>query len=216
MGTHSNRGPRQTLSEINVTPLVDVMLVLLIIFMVAAGAQTVEVEQQKQQMLDKAEEILEEAQKVREQKEAHRKVDIELPRVNSKEVILSEVKKLKLEVDGRLRFILDKLVVVDCLALSPSMRAFFGSRTGGASAPADLQSKAFAPCLKALAEKLVDNHKLQTDKELYLLADRRLDYGLVLKVMAAVRQAGVTKFGLVAQSDLLKGIEVERTPQDVK
>lgn len=31
-----NRGSRSTLSEINVTPLVDVMLVLLIIFMVAA------------------------------------------------------------------------------------------------------------------------------------------------------------------------------------
>lgn len=31
-----NRGPRTTLSEINVTPFVDVMLVLLIIFMVTA------------------------------------------------------------------------------------------------------------------------------------------------------------------------------------
>src|ERR1035437_5951323 len=36
MGAASNRGSRTVLSEINVTPLVDVMLVLLIIFMVTA------------------------------------------------------------------------------------------------------------------------------------------------------------------------------------
>ncbi len=37
MGMGSNRGPgRVTMSEINVTPMVDVMLVLLIIFMVTA------------------------------------------------------------------------------------------------------------------------------------------------------------------------------------
>ena len=38
MGTSSGRGPpgRTTMSEINVTPMVDVMLVLLIIFMVTA------------------------------------------------------------------------------------------------------------------------------------------------------------------------------------
>ena len=36
MGMSANKGGRTTLSEINVTPMVDVMLVLLIIFMVAA------------------------------------------------------------------------------------------------------------------------------------------------------------------------------------
>ncbi|MGY6707696.1 MAG: protein TolR [Rhizobiaceae bacterium] len=41
-GGHRRRGRRQTLvSEINVTPFVDVMLVLLIIFMVAAPMMTV-------------------------------------------------------------------------------------------------------------------------------------------------------------------------------
>ena len=38
------RGRRATLSEINVTPLVDVMLVLLIIFMISAPLLTVGVE----------------------------------------------------------------------------------------------------------------------------------------------------------------------------
>ena len=36
MGMSANKGGRTTLSEINVTPMVDVMLVLLVIFMVTA------------------------------------------------------------------------------------------------------------------------------------------------------------------------------------
>lgn len=39
-----NRGPSSTLAEINVTPLVDVMLVLLIIFMISAPLLTTGVE----------------------------------------------------------------------------------------------------------------------------------------------------------------------------
>jgi biopolymer transport protein ExbD len=78
------------------------------------------------------------------------------------------------------------------------------------------EQEAFEPCLKALGEKLVDNAKLQTDKELYVLADRRLDYGKVLRVMAVVRQAGVTKFGLVAEPGLLGDATVERTEETVK
>ena len=37
MGGNNDGGQNSTLSEINVTPLVDVMLVLLIIFMVTAS-----------------------------------------------------------------------------------------------------------------------------------------------------------------------------------
>ena len=40
MKLHEHRGHQSALSEINVTPLVDVMLVLLIIFMVAAPMMT--------------------------------------------------------------------------------------------------------------------------------------------------------------------------------
>jgi len=80
--------------------------------------------------------------------------------------------------------------------------------------PADQtgEQAAFEPCLKALGEKLVDNKKLQDDKELYVLASRSLHYGQVLRVMAAVRQAGITKFGLVAEADILGGATVEKTP----
>ena len=215
MAFNSGKGPRQALSEINVTPLVDVMLVLLIIFMVAAGVQTVEMEETQQKVLQEAEEILEKAERVHEQKERRRKVELDLPRVNSEEVNLNEVKKLKLKLDGKLRFILGDTTLVDCFAVAPDMISFIPTQ-GKRYVPTESADKVFKPCLKALGEKLIDNHKLQEDKELYLLADRRLDYGMILKVMAVIRQAGVTKFGLVARPDLIKGVESVRTPEAIQ
>ena len=215
MGMGSSRGPRQALSEINVTPLVDVMLVLLIIFMVAAGVQTVEMEHDRQKMIQEAEEILEKAEKVHEQKERHRKVELDLPRVDSQEVNLHEVKKLKLEIDANLRFLLADIVLLDCPAISPEMRKYL-PQAGKRTLPSKASDAAFKPCLKMLGEKLVDNYKLKEDKELYLLADRRLDYGTVLKVMAVIRQAGVTKFGLVARPELLKGARTAPTPEEIQ
>ena len=41
LGRHRGRSRRKVMSEINVTPMVDVMLVLLIIFMVSAPLLTV-------------------------------------------------------------------------------------------------------------------------------------------------------------------------------
>ena len=205
-------GKRKVLAEINVTPLVDVMLVLLIIFMVAAGVQTVEMQAEREKTLEEAERILEEAIAVQREKEPeHQKVGVDLPKVNSEAVNLKEVRKLKLEVDEKLVFSIDKTVLVNCLEVSPDMEAHLSPPEGRAATKAE--HKAFEPCLTALGEKLVDNHKLQEDKELYVLADRRLDYGKVLRVMAAVRQAGVTKFGLVAEPGLLGKAKVKRTPE---
>ncbi len=210
MTAGGGQGPRRVLAEINVTPLVDVMLVLLIIFMIAAGVQTVEMEAQQQEVLAKAERLVDEAQRLRREPK-RTKVPIELPRVDSERVNLSEVKKLKLVVDDALRFTLDGTVLVDCLTLSPPMRRWL-HEAPKAPAESDAAEAAFGPCLKRLGERLVDNHKLQQDKELYLLADRRLRYGLVLRTMAAVRQAGITKFGLVAQPGVLGGATVAPSP----
>ena len=44
---------------------------------------------------------------------------------------------------------------------------------------------------------LKNNAKLNADHELYLHADKDLPYGEVVKVMAAVKQAGVDKLGMV-------------------
>jgi biopolymer transport protein ExbD len=201
------------LSEINVTPMVDVMLVLLIIFMVASGVQTVEMQSERQKTQEAAEEKLEEAEAAIAELEAlkkHTQVPIDLPKVDSEPIKLHEVKKLKLEVDEQLMFRIETTTLVNCLKLSPDMKRYLGPNRD----PKDNEGEqaAFAPCLKALGEKLVDNKKLQDDKELYVLASRSLHYGQVLRVMAAVRQAGVTKFGLVAEADILDGATVEKTP----
>ena len=44
---------------------------------------------------------------------------------------------------------------------------------------------------------LAANAKLQAEKELYLHADRTLEYGFVIDIMARVRKAGVEKLGMV-------------------
>ena len=222
MGMGAGGGKKGRLAEINVTPFVDVMLVLLIIFMVAAGVQRGEVEAERERTLEEAERILDQAYDIK-QLPKHQKVSVELPKVNSESVNLHEMKKLQLTVDKKLVFSLpctdksckrDKTVLVDCLALSPVMKDFLKpSKTKKAF---QAEQAAFAPCLRALGEKLVDNAKLQEDKELYVLADRRLDYGKVLRVMAVVRQAGITKFGLVAEPGLLGGATTERTEDVVK
>jgi biopolymer transport protein ExbD len=208
-GGGSRRGP---LAEINVTPLVDVMLVLLIIFMVSAGVQSIQMEAERDRTLEEAERILEEAIQQKQKKEPeHQKVGVDLPKVNSEAVNLEEVKKLKLVVTSDLQFSIDETVIVDCMKISPDIKKHLGAPKDDEDAAAE--ELAFAPCLKALGEKLVDNKKLQEDKELYVLGDRKLDYGKVLRVMAAVRQAGVTKFGLVAEPGLLGDSKVERTPK---
>ena len=222
MGMGSGGSRRGRLAEINVTPLVDVMLVLLIIFMVAAGVQRGEVEAERERTLEEAEHILDEAYSVKKLPK-HQKVNVELPKVNSQSVNLHESKKLQLTVSDKLVFSLPctddsckrpQTVLVDCLFLSPDMKEHLKAPKSQKAFAAE--QEAFGPCLKALGEKLVDNAKLQADKELYVLADRRLDYGKVLRVMAVVRQAGVTKFGLVAEPGLLGDAKVERTEEIVK
>src|SRR5664279_6327181 len=120
-----------SLSEINVTPLVDVMLVLLIIFMVTAP------------MLQTG-------------------VDVDLPQAKA-QTIPDDEGKLILTVTKDKRVFLGKLQI-----------------------PFDDVEKV-----------LKGNAKLNADHELYLHADRSLSYGDVVKVMAAVKQAGVDKLGMV-------------------
>jgi biopolymer transport protein TolR len=122
------------LSEINVTPLVDVMLVLLIIFMVTAP------------MIQQG-------------------VDVDLPKAQAQDLQADE-KKITLSVD-RIR------------------RIYLG--------------KTFIP-FSQLAEKLKNNAKLQADKELYIRADRELPYGLIVKIMAMAKLAGIDRVGMITDA----------------
>ncbi|MBX7196968.1 MAG: biopolymer transporter ExbD [Sandaracinaceae bacterium] len=130
MSTGSSGG-RAPLSEINVTPLVDVMLVLLIIFMVAAPMMTAG-------------------------------VDIDLPQANAPRMDIDE-QKLLLTIDREERIFLGEDEI-------PSER---------------------------LEDVLLHNERLQREREIFVQADTNVPYGVVVRVLAILRRAGVEDLGLV-------------------
>jgi biopolymer transport protein TolR len=131
MAMSGSGGGGSMLTEINVTPLVDVMLVLLIIFMVTAP------------MLQTG-------------------VDVDLPEAKAQTIPDDEGKLI--------------------LTVTKDKRVFLGKM----QIPFDDVEKI-----------LRGNAKLNADHELYLHADKNLLYGDVVKIMAAVKQAGVDKLGMV-------------------
>jgi biopolymer transport protein TolR len=135
VGVSLQGGVNRPLSEINVTPFVDVMLVLLIIFMVTAP------------MMQQG-------------------VDVELPKTTTQPMkVKDEPLILTIKKDGRL---------------------FLGKQEIPQS---ELQKK-----LEAIFEGM-------DGKELYLRADRAVLYGTVAKAMAAAREAGATKLGMVTEHE---------------
>lgn len=135
IGGRSER--RSALSQINVTPFVDVMLVLLIIFMVTAP------------MLDKG-------------------VDVNLPEVKQAPTLKTADQALIVAIDARGRISVGKQRVA-----SPDK----------------------------LVAVLQQARRNQQDKQVYLEADKTVTYQQVMRVMAAIRRAGVSKLGMVAQEE---------------
>ena len=56
-----------------------------------------------------------------------------------------------------------------------------------------------AMSLAELGEKLKAIKKLQADKQIYLRADQDVRYGLVMKTIAEIKQAGIEKLGMVTR-----------------
>ncbi len=128
------RGDRP-LSEINVTPFVDVMLVLLVIFMVTAP-------------------LLQQG------------IDVDLPETTTQPLRLSdEPLILTVREDGKTFLARQEIPFED---LPDKLEAIFEGRD---------------------------------DKEIFLRADQKAPYGLVVKAMAAVRAAGATKLGIVTEPE---------------
>ena len=124
-------GGGRPMADINVTPLVDVMLVLMIIFMVPAPL-------------------------------IQRGVDVDLPPANAQPMPVDED--------------------VSVLSITKDQKVFLGE--------AEI-------AFEELETKIRLNQKLQKDKELYLHADRNLPYGVVVDVMATLKNAGIENLGMV-------------------
>ena len=126
-----SKGRGQVLSEINVTPLVDVMLVLLIMFMVTAPLM-------------------------------QQGIDVDLPKTSSTGVEVTEDPFiLVIEASGKISA---ANVSIPREQLGPKVKSIFVNRK---------------------------------NKQVYIQADRKTDYGIVAEVMADIKAAGISNIGLV-------------------
>ena len=122
-------------------------------------------------------------------------MNIDLPKVNAEQVNLSEAQKLVLTLDIKGGFWIGDTLLVSC------GEAFRDEGKKRANIPT-LQDDAFRQCVTKLEGKLLENEKLQSDKELYLRVDETIAYGRALLVMSRIRKAGITKFGLIADPEM--------------
>ena len=125
------KSSKMVMSEINVTPFVDVMLVLLVIFMVTAP------------MMQQG-------------------IDVNLPKTSSTGVELNE---------------------------APFVIVIFAN---GKIKIADIE--VFVNNLKDKLKAIFQNKK---NKQVYIQADRKVDYGYVAETMAEIRQAGIFNISLI-------------------
>ena len=140
MGMQTNNGGgRSVLSEINVTPFVDVMLVLLVIFMVTTP-------------------IL------------YQGVDVDLPKTDSQPIpSLDRERKVVVTLNSAGEIFIDK----EQFSLS------------------ELRIE--------LRTLMSEQGKELREEEVFLRADTNVPYGSVVEVMSEIRNAGVTKLGLITE-----------------
>ncbi len=126
-----NKSSKMAMSEINVTPFVDVMLVLLIIFMVTAP------------MMQQG-------------------IDVNLPKTSSTGVDLNEEPFIvTVTANGKIKL---AGVIVPITDLKAKLAAIFANKK---------------------------------QKQIYIQADKKVDYGIVAEVMAEARTAGIFNLSLI-------------------
>ena len=121
------------MAEINVTPFVDVMLVLLVIFMITAPLM-------------------------------QHSLEVQLPQESTEPVQVKEIPSVTLK--GNKKVFWNEDEVVNLLILSRKVEEYLSNNQKGG---------------------------------VYLKADKTLDYGFVMQVIATVRRAGVENIGMVTE-----------------
>ena len=131
-----SRKRHRAMSEINVTPFVDVMLVLLVIFMVTAPL-------------------------------IQQGIDVQLPKTQTEGLASNE----------------DALVVT--------------VKRGGEIFVQDAEVP-----IVGLEAKLTSIFESRADKEVFLRADAKVEYGTVAKTLAILRRAGASRIGMVTEPEV--------------
>ena len=121
------------MAEINVTPFVDVMLVLLVIFMITAPLM-------------------------------QHSLEVQLPKESTEPVQVKEIPSVTLKGNKKVFWNEDEMV--NLLILSRKLEEYLSNNQNGGG---------------------------------YLKADKTLDYGVVMQVIATVRRAGVENIGMVTE-----------------
>ena len=121
------------MAEINVTPFVDVMLVLLVIFMITAPLM-------------------------------QHSLEVQLPKESTEPVQVKEIPSVTLKGNKKVFWNEDEMV--NLLILSGKLEEYLSNNQNGG---------------------------------VYLKADKTLDYGFVMQVIATVRRAGVENIGMVTE-----------------
>lgn len=145
------RNRRKPVSEMNVVPYIDVMLVLLVIFMVTAP------------MLNQG-------------------VKVDLPQVSSETLPQ------------------DNSAVILTISIKADKTYFW---TTGTEVDVDtVQDKAvsLADMIKAASAILATNAQQGKKVQVYVRADKKVDYGSVMSAMGGLQQAGVTDVGLITEA----------------
>jgi biopolymer transport protein ExbD len=185
----SNHGLPTTLSEINVTPLVDVMLVLLIIFMVTASVETVRVERELERNRVERDLV---PPKPEEPENPLKDVPVVVPNINVKQIKESEKKEPKVVLARDLTFRLNDTVVVDCIALTPELANLPHNGDN------DQANALFDQCATKAAQILGPNALIQEKKRINFAADRTMPWAWTTRFMALMGvQHGIKQVNIV-------------------
>ena len=124
---------RPFLADINVSPFVDVMLVLLVIFMITAPLM-------------------------------QHGMDVQLPKESIAPIPIKEIPTITVTSNKKIYW--NKEEFVNLMALTRKVKQYIGKNK---------------------------------DSSIYLRADKMLDYGFVMHIMATVKEAGVENIGMVTE-----------------